>query len=701
MTAVVPPSDLPQSPTPRPEAQRSEPGGRVRTALAAAAVRLPDRIPLMLFWACLVVSVTVTLGVFRPVVVVPAILVLVAATWRLLPEELPTSRAGVVGAVGAVVVALAWVAVNAPYASRFIVVSRDPGFLALGGIWLSDHPSAVIPAGGAYDVADAVRRATAAGSGMAAIDGNLYLQGTKLLPGLLAVAGWAGGDTAVLGGNLLVGAAALVAVYGLARRLTGPLVALLPVVALAASIPMTAFSRAAYTEPLAVALAFGGLTVIWSAFRGRDWRLHVVGAAMIGATGLVRIDGAATVVGLLAGYGLFAGATLLPRPRRRALGTLAAVIGVSAAVLVIGYLDLRLTSPKYLADLGSEYTMLLAATGASAVVALAVAAPRWWAPVRRALLAHRRVVGAVAGGAVLAVAAMLISRPLWMVNRNLDPESGYASLVGALQNRDMLVVDPTRSYDEMTVTWLSWYLGWPAVVLGFVGLALAVAWAVQRRDPRWLVLATVIGAPSALYLWRVSITPDQIWAVRRLLPLTIPGLLVLATVALVWVWQRRRASRGVTVAAGLAAAAFVAAPVLSWRGDLFTTVEQDGRWAQAHEICAALPAGRVVVVGAPSYVPTLRVMCDVEVVAFGRAPEAPELLDVRRAWDDDVAVLTFDAALVPWSGGQTPEPVRDGWTRTWEIDLDEIPAGGVTTRSTTYLGTIAPDGTVVPVAPAP
>jgi len=652
MTAVVPPSDLPQSPTPRPEAQRSEPGGRVRTALAAAAVRLPDRIPLMLFWACLVVSVTVTLGVFRPVVVVPAILVLVAATWRLLPEELPTSRAGVVGAVGAVVVALAWVAVNAPYASRFIVVSRDPGFLALGGIWLSDHPSAVIPAGGAYDVADAVRRATAAGSGMAAIDGNLYLQGTKLLPGLLAVAGWAGGDTAVLGGNLLVGAAALVAVYGLARRLTGPLVALLPVVALAASIPMTAFSRAAYTEPLAVALAFGGLTVIWSAFRGRDWRLHVVGAAMIGATGLVRIDGAATVVGLLAGYGLFAGATLLPRPRRRALGTLAAVIGVSAAVLVIGYLDLRLTSPKYLADLGSEYTML-------------------------------------------------ISRPLWMVNRNLDPESGYASLVGALQNRDMLVVDPTRSYDEMTVTWLSWYLGWPAVVLGFVGLALAVAWAVQRRDPRWLVLATVIGAPSALYLWRVSITPDQIWAVRRLLPLTIPGLLVLATVALVWVWQRRRASRGVTVAAGLAAAAFVAAPVLSWRGDLFTTVEQDGRWAQAHEICAALPAGRVVVVGAPSYVPTLRVMCDVEVVAFGRAPEAPELLDVRRAWDDDVAVLTFDAALVPWSGGQTPEPVRDGWTRTWEIDLDEIPAGGVTTRSTTYLGTIAPDGTVVPVAPAP
>jgi len=659
MTAVVPPSDLPQSPTPRPEAQRSEPGGRVRTALAAAAVRLPDRIPLMLFWACLVVSVTVTLGVFRPVVVVPAILVLVAATWRLLPEELPTSRAGVVGAVGAVVVALAWVAVNAPYASRFIVVSRDPGFLALGGIWLSDHPSAVIPAGGAYDVADAVRRATAAGSGMAAIDGNLYLQGTKLLPGLLAVAGWAGGDTAVLGGNLLVGAAALVAVYGLARRLTGPLVALLPVVALAASIPMTAFSRAAYTEPLAVALAFGGLTVIWSAFRGRDWRLHVVGAAMIGATGLVRIDGAATVVGLLAGYGLFAGATLLPRPRRRALGTLAAVIGVSAAVLVIGYLDLRLTSPKYLADLGSEYTMLLA------------------------------------------VAAMLISRPLWMVNRNLDPESGYASLVGALQNRDMLVVDPTRSYDEMTVTWLSWYLGWPAVVLGFVGLALAVAWAVQRRDPRWLVLATVIGAPSALYLWRVSITPDQIWAVRRLLPLTIPGLLVLATVALVWVWQRRRASRGVTVAAGLAAAAFVAAPVLSWRGDLFTTVEQDGRWAQAHEICAALPAGRVVVVGAPSYVPTLRVMCDVEVVAFGRAPEAPELLDVRRAWDDDVAVLTFDAALVPWSGGQTPEPVRDGWTRTWEIDLDEIPAGGVTTRSTTYLGTIAPDGTVVPVAPAP
>ena len=685
--------------TARVGASRTAGPRRAQTLLRAGVDALPDRVPILLFWAGLVVSVTVILGAFCPLVVLPAVVVLAAVTWRLMPTPLPATRATTVGSVAAFVVALGWVAVNAPYAARYVVVSRDPGFLALGGLWLSDNPGAVLPADDAYAVADAVAGGSAGGAGMAAIDGDLYLQGAKLLPGLLAALGWVGGDTAVLAGNLVIGAVALIAVYALTRRLVGPVWGLVPVAALAASIPMTAFSRATYTEPLSLALAFGGLAVAWSAFRARDLRLHALGAAMIGATALVRIDGGATAVGLIAGYGLVAGATILPIPRVRALLSLGAVIAVSLVTLGLGYLDLRTTSPRYLADLGPQYRPLLGAFAASIVAALVLALPTVWRPVRSALLTHRRRIGVALGGLTGVVALALFSRPLWLISRHGVEGSNYSNLVGALQRRDELGIDPTRTYDEQSVTWLAWYLGWPAVVLGFAGLALAVAWAVKRRDPRWLIVAAVVGAPSALYLWRVSITPDQIWGVRRFLPVTIPGLLVLATVAVAALWHHR--SRWVKGTALLAAGAVVVAPVLSWRGDLFTTVEQGGRWTEAQRICDALPSDKVVVVQAPSYVPTVRVVCDVQVVAFSEPVTPAHLAAVREEWGDDVSVLTFVPDNVSWADDAAPPPTLASEVFTWEIDLDEIPGYGVRTISTAFVGAVAPDGTVVPVGVTP
>src|SRR5665647_2470557 len=388
------------------------PEQRVARALAA----LPDRIVLLLFWTSITVSVPVMLNAFDPRIVVPLLAMVVAATWRLMPSRTPHSWPWVVSSLAILIGVLAWVLVHLPHASAYVVVTRDPGFLTLEGIWLSNNPAPDLPIGSAAGVADMVDGVFARSARSTEVGGSLHVQGAKLLPALLALTGWVGGDRAVLAANLLIGAVTLLALYGLARRVVGPVWALLPTVALAGSMPLGAFSRAAYTEPLVAALILGGLMMTWSAFETRAWWRHAIGAAMIGATALARIDGAATVIGLIAGLALAAAAPVGPVARRRLQKALLVAVPVSLAMVLMGYLDLRLHSPGYLADLKSQFQLLTVALIATALLGLLIALPRFWDPVRTAAVRHRNLVGGAGAALVGAIAAVLITRPLWAVS---------------------------------------------------------------------------------------------------------------------------------------------------------------------------------------------------------------------------------------------------------------------------------------------
>lgn len=652
-----------------------------------------------LFWVCLVVSLAVLAGQFRPVVVLPAAAVLLVATWRLVPRRLPVSWSAALGALSALGLAAAWFVANAPYAAQYVLVTRDPGFLTLEGFWLTEHPTADLPMGTAEAVAGSLRDVESRTGAYHPLDGSLHAQGAKLLPGLLALGGWAAGDRGILLGNLLIGAVALLAVYGLARRLVGPWWSLVPVVALGLSLPMLVFSRAAYTEPLNVAMVFGALTLSWSAFETRSWWRHVLSGALIGSTALSRIDGTASVIGFVAGLGLVAGATLLPRRRREArTGLLLA--GAAALLLVgIGWTDLRLLSPGYLSDLGSQFSLLVAALGATVAVAALISFPRAWDPVRRFVQRRRRGLAVAGVVAVVLVAVVLSTRFLWLPGYALDPESAYADLVAGLQQREGMPVEPTRSYDDWSVRWLSWYYGWPVVVLSFAGLALLTHRAISRRDPRLLMVLAVIAAPSALYLWRISITPDQVWAMRRLLPVTLPGFLVAATVVLHALWQARR--WWTRVPAALLVPVVALFPLTTW-SELVRTPEQDGRMAEIRDVCAALPTDKVAFLRpeGPPYLATLRSVCDVEVVQIQDLPTQRKLAAIDRRWGGDVTFVGFGLAEhLPWADGVVPPPYRTAETTTWSYSLGMIPTEPVVTPSEVWIGTLREDGTIVPLPP--
>ncbi|WP_454043134.1 ArnT family glycosyltransferase [Cellulosimicrobium sp. Marseille-Q8652] len=667
---------------------------RPRLRAAALLVAAPDRVQTLLLSLSIAVSVTVLLEAFRPLVVLPLTAVLVALLWRLVPDPVPATRRAVIGTSAALGVVLVWLAVNVPFAARFVVVTRDPGFLTLEGFWLRDNSSPDIPLGAGADLLaqiDGVRIASMAYSTSGDV---VHVQGAKLLPGILAVGGWAGGDLGILVGNLVLGAVALLAVYAFARRLVGPLWALVPLVGMACSVPFAAFTRAAYTEPITVAFGFAGLTLAWSAVAARSWWQFAGAGAFIGATALARVDGAAQMIGLVAALGLAAACATLPAARRRLVVALAAATAGGLVLVALGYLDLAVHSPKYLSDLSARVNMLGLALAATVVVAVLVNVPLLARLLGWVTLRGRRLLAWGCAAAVVVVALVLVTRPLWTEKHNIDGASPYAGFIENIQKLDGLPLDGTRSYDELSVNWLTWYFGVPMVVLAFAGLAVATYRAVDRRDPRLLIFVGVVAAPSALYLWRVSITPDQVWAMRRFLPVTIPGFLVAATLALVVIWETRR--RWARVLAVLGAVAVAGWPLLTW-SNIFTVVEQDGRFGEATAACDAA-AGRPVAVleTVIPYEATLRAICGTETVAVSNA-EPETLARLREAWGGDVAVVAFHGEVIPWSDGVVPPPLRTTTETIWERTLVSPPQEARTTESRLWMGVIEPDGTVVPV----
>jgi hypothetical protein len=209
------------------------PGDRVLDGLLA----LPDRLPVIVLCLGVAGVLAVLADQFRPVVVLPLALLGVVATWRLVPPAPPRTAAHL-GALAAVLVLCAgWLVVSLRYVSAYVVVNRDPGFLTLRGLWLSGHPTGTIPVGSAEAVGAAVPAVSAGTEAFWLQDGALHVQGNAMLPTLLGMQGWVGGERAVLAGNLLIGVVALLAVFAAARAFAGPLWALVPVTALALSLP--------------------------------------------------------------------------------------------------------------------------------------------------------------------------------------------------------------------------------------------------------------------------------------------------------------------------------------------------------------------------------------------------------------------------------------------------------------------------------
>src|SRR5690348_92955 len=442
---------------------------------------------------------------------------------------------------GVVAVAAAFGAYQLIYHSEQIIVVRDPASYFQFGYWIAHHGSLPIPQaraafGGTHQVLQFSSPA------FYQVGGAIVPEFMAGLPMVLAAGFWIGGMAAAVTVAPLLGACGVLTFGGLAARLTGPRWAPLAALALALSLPEQVTSRSAYSEPLVQILFLGGLCLVIDSLEGRAGArvIAALGGLALGLTLLVRIDGASDILPVIP----YCGILLLSR-RRQAVPLL---IGLLAGALY-GAVDGLVLSRPYLAHIKTSL-IPLALVGAVVVIATAVAVAVLW---RRGLPRVRGNWLPNAAAVLPVVVVILFTARAYLHQVSNQPIQATAT--------SQQVASWVLQYYMISMRWVFWYAGVPAVLLGTLGAALLARRCLRGQVPSWTLPLMVFGWIIVTVLYRPAIYPDQPWASRRLVPAVLPGLILLAVWGSSWLvgWVRQHGQHRV---AGGALAAFCAALLL-------------------------------------------------------------------------------------------------------------------------------------------
>jgi hypothetical protein len=482
-----------------------------------------------------------------------------AAQQRVSADRYPDVSAGAL--IATVVVAVAFAVWQVVKISPQLIVSSDPGVYLQYGYWIATHGTARIP-----QAAAAFGPAGGAGLnfGSLGFSPNGTVVTPAFMPGLplvLAAGTWLGGISGAVLMGPVIGGCAVLSFAGLTGRLAGPRWAPVAALVLAMTLPEQYASRTTLSEPLVQVLLFGGLCLIIDSLvvirrrhpsgtvpgmgvtPGAAMTLAGVGGLALGLTALVNI------VSLSILLPVFPVLAVMFVARRPQAGPLA--LGLFAGVGCGLAVSLVLERP-YLSSLSSQlhlFGLCAAGFGFATALIAPLSFPRIRTWIRRVLAARPRVPGTgwplppltvvsqwlVFCVPVLALAGFALRPYLQTVRGQTNP--AMIRYVASLQQLTGLPVDGRRQYYEMSLDWVLWYLGVPTVLLACAGAALlgrrcvraVVAWRDSLISARlWGLPFLLIGWSVVTVLWDPSVLPDQPAASRRLLPVVLPGLILLA-----------------------------------------------------------------------------------------------------------------------------------------------------------------------------
>jgi hypothetical protein len=458
--------------------------------------------------------------------------------------------------------------------SQQLIVVSDPGGYLQYGYWIALHGTAHIP-----------QSAAAFGSvtGLNFASTGFLQTGTTItpafMPGLplvLAAGTWMGGVQGALLMPAVIGGCAVLSFAGLVGRLAGPRWAPAGALILALTLPQQFVSRTPFSEPLVQVLLFGGLCLTIDSLVVTRLRnsyaasitLAALGGLALGLTVLASIGSLST---LLPVFPFLAVLFVARRQQAVPLGLglfLGVALSLSAGVVLARPYLSTLTSQLHLFGICAAVFGLVTAL----VAPLSFPGVRAWT---RELLSKRpRVVGLQGEmvalpslGTCLQWAAFCLPvllligfaiRPAVQVTRG-QTDPGLIRYVAGLQRLENLPVDGRRQYYESSLNWVLWYLGVPAVLLAAAGAALlgrrlvraALAWRGSLLPARmWALPYLIIGWSVVTVLWDPAELPTQPWASHRLVPVVLPGLILLG----LWASSRLKA-RAASLGAGPVTAA--------------------------------------------------------------------------------------------------------------------------------------------------
>jgi Dolichyl-phosphate-mannose-protein mannosyltransferase len=597
----------------------------------------------------------------------------------------------------ALLVVIVWSVVNAFFSAQDVFAHRDPATYNLLGRWLIDHASVHIPTHPEVFGSPAGYTDESGGFNDSA-PGQLAAQGNHLMPALIAAVGRLFGTAGLLKANVAFGGLALFALFGLAHRLVGPRLALVVMCAFGVSLPMIYVSRDTFSEPLALLFLMAGLILLHRAIEYGRLGDYGLAGFVAGSSAMVRTDSDASLLALvIAAVVLLAGS---PAGSRSAIARRVAMMLAAGLVpTVLGWVDVSRLSPAYYVDQRSEI-LLLALAGSALAVLGGLAVLLIWRPPVAGWLARvrwRPRSATAASVTIVAAFALLASRPLWMQGHK--PFTPYLIQV---QRQAHDAIDGNRNYNEQTLGWQALYFGWPTVLLAAAGYVLLVRRFLNQRDWALVGPLTMGLSMSLLYLWASKVTPDQVWASRRYVPVVMPMLLVAAAAALRGL--RAGLGRRGRIGAALGALVLVGYPLVVTL-PAFGIREEVPQLRQVRAICDRVGSDGAVVevdLGAIyGYGQTIRSYCNVPSIGLMDATPA-QLAAIRTSvlrQGRHLYVFATDATEIQFTAGHpSPAPYSTAVTTRWPSSLHTTPVGPTHETVRAFLGTVRDDGLVEPLS---
>ncbi len=498
-------------------------------------------------------------------------------------------------------------------------------------------------------------------------DGTFWQQFLHATPALYAFFGEVFGKSAIFAVNALLAGVGVLAMLLLASRFLSPWWAVAAAAITAASLPYAYYARGTFSEMAALVLSIGGLWVGHVALTSAP-RYAVPAGLLLGGAALVRVD--AWMMGVAIGLLLLSTVWM----REGAAAAVAKRFFLGFAVTgSLGLLDLVFFAEPYLAIVGKVLLpLILAAIGLRALAPVAGGAPLQ----RLAEAAQRHARPVEVTVTLIAVGVIAF---LWF-GRSLLPHQTAPGVYGldVIQLREGLPLEPTRVYTELSVWWLTWYVGIPLTALGAVGVIEAIRRTLRPGTAAMRLMVLAFLVPAVTYLVRPSVNPDHIWAIRRFLPVVIPGLVIFGLAAFRALADRLQPVRYSSPVVTVAALAIVA-PVLMSSTPLILTADRAGLGGQMGDLCELLGDSRsVLIIDDDPEVPLwwrlgppLRSWCQVSVAGVAAGTPIIVRPDAIIASQPELLPTTpedgFEFAATAWLSRLTgpPDATEVGRLRIW------------------------------------
>lgn len=597
---------------------------------------------------------------------------------------------------------LVWAGFNARYSSQHLITNRDPGTYTVASGWLVNHDSIEITATTPFGVAPGVQPNSGGFSKDTLHQGKLYAQGTHILPALLGLIGRIVGDGRMLHFNVIFGGTALLALYGFVRLLVRPRWALLATTAVALSLPLIHFSRDTFTEPLAMTFTFSMLALLWGAQKTGKISLWMLAGLAAGAGVLTRIDAWIELAALVVFLAVYLG---LAKSKERAVKSAQVLAFFAGAAIptAIGYMDVKYLAHGYYKDQWHHIRPEIILVFGLVIIGMAAVGLAWRTTLVAWINQRTKWRAKTIFWATIIVAVVLAARPL-LYQAHVTKK--------AISPTGAVTYHTVRTYAELTVNWLLWYLGPVLTVLGFYGLAEAGRKAMKDRDMLLLPAFLVITCVSLLYLVKPSIYADQIWAARRQLPVIMPGIAAFGALGLERLYSKGLIKRlkvdGRSLALVLTGVAIMSPLVISWP---FIPLREGAFRAAIFDTCKVLPKNAAVLwVGEArtELVEPTVTFCNIPAEGYGKnfrrnqPPQNVLALAAKNAraagYVPLIGAFGSDASIL---GGVQNATVVEDFNYEWiEQPYDRPPVGFVHRENTIMLGELQTDGSIKPFVEA-